>query len=189
METVNSLHRQALDHTGAIIAAIKPDQWNQPTPCECWDVRALTNHIVAGNLWAAELVGGKTIEQVGDRLDGDVLGGDPADAYARSAAVAADAFDAPGALESPCAVSYGPVPGAVYAGHRFIDVLIHGWDVAIATGQNTELDPQLVTACAQIVEPQASALRASGAFGSTDEPAPPGANEQTCLLMTLGRHP
>jgi uncharacterized protein (TIGR03086 family) len=189
METVNSLHRQALEQTGTIIASIKPDQWSQPTPCEGWDVRALTNHVVAGNLWAAELASGKTIEQVGDHIDGDVLGADPAGAYSRSAAVAAAAFDAPGALSSACAVSYGPVPGEVYAGHRFIDVLIHGWDLAVATGQNSELDAQLVTACAQIVEPQADALRASGAFGSTAEPAPPGTDEQTSLLMTLGRQP
>ena len=52
-------------------------------------------------------------------------------------------FAAPGALDAPCAVSYGPVPGSVYAGHRFLDVLIHGWDLAKATGQNTNLAPEL----------------------------------------------
>ena len=188
MDPVNCLHRRALETTGDIIAAIKPDQWNRSTPCAGWDARALTNHVVAGNLWAVELAGGKTIEQVGDRFDGDVLGDDPADAYKRSAAAAADAFDSPGALESACAVSYGPVPGEIYAGHRFIDVLIHGWDLAVATGQDTALDPDLVAACVQIIDPQADALRASGAFGTGVEP-PPGADEQTRLLMTLGRRP
>jgi hypothetical protein len=74
-------------------------------------VRALVNHIVAGNLWAAELAAGRTIDDVGDRLDGDVLGGDPLSAYDVSAEAAATAFEAPGALDAPCAVSYGPVPG------------------------------------------------------------------------------
>ena len=74
--------------------------------------------------------GGKTIEEVGDRLDGDVLGTDPLRAYDDSSIVAAAVFREPGAMERPCAVSYGPVPGSVYCGHRFIDVLIHGWDVA-----------------------------------------------------------
>ena len=43
------------------------------------------------------------------------------------------------------AVSYGPVPGEIYAGHRFIDVLIHGWDVAKATNprSHVSLDPAL----------------------------------------------
>jgi uncharacterized protein (TIGR03086 family) len=76
-----------------------------------------------------------------------VLGGDPLSAYDASAQVAAAAFEAPAALDAPCAVSYGPVPGSVYAGHRFIDVLIHAWDLAVATGQDTTLDIDLVEAC------------------------------------------
>src|ERR1700730_7856979 len=62
---------------------------------------------------------------------------DPAAPYAVSAKAASDVFHRPGALDAPCAVSYGPVPGSVYAGHRLIDVLIHGWDLAIATGQDS----------------------------------------------------
>ena len=77
-----------------------------------------------------------TISEVwGDHLDGDLLGADPLGAYDASAKAAAAVFAIAGALKAPCAVSYGPVPGAVYAGHRFIDVLIHGWDVAVATRQ------------------------------------------------------
>ena len=83
---------------------------------------------------------GKTIDEVGDRYDGDVLGDDPSAAYDASARVAGDAFARPGAMEAPVAVSYGPVPGEIYAGHRFIDVLIHGWDLAVATGQDSTLD-------------------------------------------------
>ena len=79
--------------------------------CEGWTVRELVNHIVTGNYWAAELAAGMTIEDVGDRLDGDVLGDDPLRAYDDSSMVAAAAFRAPGAMEAPCAVSYGPVPG------------------------------------------------------------------------------
>jgi hypothetical protein len=74
---------------------------------------------------------------VGDRLDGDVVGNDALAADEKSATLAAATFEAPGALAAPCAVSYGPVPGSVYCGHRFIDVLIHGWDVAVATGQDS----------------------------------------------------
>src|SRR6516225_3393562 len=75
--------------------------------------RGLVNHLVAGNLWAAELAAGGTIEGVGSRLDGDLLGDDPAAAYAASASASAAVFRRPGALDAPCAVSYGPVPGSV----------------------------------------------------------------------------
>jgi uncharacterized protein (TIGR03086 family) len=141
---IAELHSRALDATRRVIAGVHQDQWAAPTPREGWDVRALVNHVVSGNLWAAELAAGKTISEVGDHLDGHVLGADPLGAYDTSAKAAAAAFAIPGALKAPCAVSYGPVPGAVYAGHRFIDVLIHGWDVATATRQDTNLRAVLV---------------------------------------------
>lgn len=186
MIDLNDVHRRVLDATGAIVARITDDDWNKGTPCEGWDVRTLTNHVVAGNFWAAELAGGKTIEEVGAALDGDLLGDNAAAAYDNSAAVAAAAFAAPGALDAPCAVSYGPVPGSVYIGHRVIDVLIHGWDLAKGTGQDTTLDPDLVRACIEIVEPQREMLEASGAFAPPTEAADD-ADPQTRLLGWLGR--
>jgi uncharacterized protein (TIGR03086 family) len=101
--------------------------------------------------------------------------------------VADAAFRAPGALDAPCAVSYGPVPGSVYCGHRFIDVLVHGWDVAKSTGQDTSLPPDLVDACWAVLEPQLAALQGSGAFG-TPQAVPADAGPQTRLLAALGRN-
>ena len=186
MSDIAELHAQALDHTGRVVAGIKPGQWHADTPCDGWDVHALLNHLVAGNLWAAELGAGATIGGVGDRLDGDVLGADPAAAYAASAAAAAATFRRPGALDAPCAVSYGPVPGSVYAGHRFLDVYVHGWDLAVATGQDTELDPRLMKACREVIEPQVAAFRAAGALGD-EPPVPPDATDQQRFLAMLGR--
>jgi uncharacterized protein (TIGR03086 family) len=186
MTEIAQMHKRALDATGEVVAGISAGQFDLATPDTEWDVRALLNHVVAGNLWAAELAAGRTIEQVGTRLDGDVIGTDPAGAYERSAAAAAAAFDAPGVMDAPCAVSYGPVPGSVYAGHRFVDVLIHGWDLAEATGQDTTIDPALVDACLEIVEPEAETLRAAGAVGPA-VPAGPEASQQTRLLAMLGR--
>jgi uncharacterized protein (TIGR03086 family) len=186
MTSITDLHRSALDATGRIVAGIRPDQLDLPTPDEEWDVRALLNHVVAGNFWAVELAGGRTIEEVGDQLDGDLVTDDPAGAYDLSAAAAAAAFEAPGALDAPCAVSYGPIPGGMYAGHRFLDVLIHGWDLAVATGQDTHLDPELVDACIAELEPQLGALEASGMFGAAVEVGPD-ADAQTRLLGVLGR--
>jgi len=180
------LHRRALEATGRIVANVAPRQWTAPTPCAAWDVHALVNHLVAGNLWAAELAGGRTVEEVGDRLDSDLLGTDPRRAYDASAAAASAAFAAPGALETPCAVSYGPVSGAVYASHRFLDVLIHGWDLAVSTDQDTMLDPALVDACHEVAAPQADVLRASGVFGERIEP-PGSSDAQARLLAMLGR--
>ncbi|MGZ4689467.1 MAG: TIGR03086 family metal-binding protein [Acidimicrobiia bacterium] len=181
-------HAAALNTTRAFVVGIGPEQWANPTPCADWDVRALVNHIVTGNFWAAELGVGKTIEEVGDRLDGDVLGEYPVGEYLVSAELAASVFRAPGAMERPCAVSYGPVPGEIYCGHRFLDVLIHGWDVAKATGQDATLPPDLVEACIEVVTPQAELLAASGMF-DTDVEAGESPDPQTRLLAMLGRRP
>jgi uncharacterized protein (TIGR03086 family) len=186
MESVAEAHARALDATRRIVAGVAADRWGDPTPCEDWDVRTVTNHVVSGNWWAAELAAGATIPDVGDRLDGDVLGADALAEYDDSAAAAAAVFRRPGAMEAPAAVSYGPVPGEVYCGHRLIDVLVHGWDIAVGSGQDRELDPDLVEACLAVVEPQAEELAASGAF-HTDVVAPPGADRQTVLLAMLGR--
>jgi uncharacterized protein (TIGR03086 family) len=89
-------------------------------------------------------------------------------------------------MERPVAVSYGPVPGEIYAGHRFIDVLVHGWDLAKATRQDTTLDATLVAACWDVIEPQLDMLAGSGAFGTTVV-VPDDADQQTKLLAALGR--
>jgi uncharacterized protein (TIGR03086 family) len=179
-------HTDALAYTGAIVAAIGPSSWDAPTPCEDWNVRELVLHVVAGNWWAARLAAGATIEEVGTELDGDLLGDDPSGAYEGSARAAADIFAEPGALDAPCAVSYGPVPGSVYLGHRFVDVLIHGRDLAVATGQDPTLPKELVAVCWDVIEPQLDMLRASGAFGPERDLDPTLTGEPR-LLAVLGR--
>jgi uncharacterized protein (TIGR03086 family) len=181
------VHHQALGETKALVAAVRADQWQLDTPDDEWDVRQLVNHIVAGNLWVPPLMSGSTIAEVGDRLDGDVLGDDPLGAYSRSASEADAAFRAEGAMEAEANVSYGPVPGRVYAGHRLVEVLVHGWDLAVATGLDSTLRSDLVDACLEVVEPEAEMLAASGAFGD-DHHVPEDASPQTRLLALLGRH-
>jgi uncharacterized protein (TIGR03086 family) len=182
MRPLPEVHRDALAATGRIVAGIKPDQLNAPTPCEDYDVSGMLNHLIGGNYWVAPLVEGKTIDEVGDALNRNFT----ADEYPASAESADSAFSSPGAMQKPVAVSYGPVPAEVYAGHRFIDVLVHGWDLAKATGQDTGLDPELIDACFEVVKPQMDLLKGSGMFGTrVDVPAE--ADSQTKLLAMLGR--
>ena len=180
-------HDRALDHTSGYIAAIGRDQWGLDTPCDGWVLRFLVNHVVSGNFWAGELVRGKTIDEVGDRLDGDILGDDAAAVDRASAEAASSAFCEPGALVRPCAVSYGPIPGSEYLAHRYIDVLIHGWDVAMSIGSDPILPDDLVGACWEVVEPMQDMLSSTGAFGDGSVVAGDGAALQTRLLAALGR--
>ena len=93
-----------------------------PLPPAPAGTRALVNHLVSGNLRAAELAADGTIEDAGSRPDGDLLGDDPAAA----------------------------------------------------------LDPQLMEACRQIVEPQVEAFRSAGAFGP-EVAAPADTSTQTAF--------
>lgn len=80
------------------VRAVRPEQWADPTPCTEWDVRALVNHLVTEQLWAPLLLDGATIEDIGDRFDGDQLGDDPVAAWASAATATLEAFAAPDVL-------------------------------------------------------------------------------------------
>lgn len=183
---LSAVHAAAASAFRRVAAGVGPGQWDADTPCDGWSVRELVNHVASGNLWVGELVAGKSIAEVGDRLEGDLLGDAPVEITAASCVVAVDAFNGDGAMDAPCAVSYGPVPGSVYCGHRIVDLVGHGWDLATATGQPTDIDPALVSACIEILEPQLEMLAGSGMFG---EPSDPGASvpPQARLLAMLGR--
>jgi uncharacterized protein (TIGR03086 family) len=181
-------HDEALSAMSETVHAISAAHWTDATPCEGWSVRQLVNHVTVGNLWVGRLVRGDTVDSVGSSLDGDQLGTDPADAFDGSAEVARAAFGEPGALQRPCAVSYGPVPASVYLGHRLLDVLVHGWDLRVATRRPTVLPPDAVEIAWATLAPQLAVLQASGEFGApvpVDDADPPDAR----LLGALGRDP
>jgi uncharacterized protein (TIGR03086 family) len=186
MPTTGELYVKAMESTRGYVEGVETDQWHGPTPCSEWDVKQVANHIIGENLWAAELFQGKTIAEVGNRLDGDLAGDDPAAAYAASVAAATPAVSAPGAMEATCHLSFGDCSGSDYAAQLFMDVLIHGWDIATATGQDARLDPDLVQACLPIAEQLTTQFQSAGVYGehlSVDADADP----QTKLLALVGR--
>ena len=65
-------------------------------------------------------------------------------------------------------------------------MLVHGWDLAAATGQDDALDPELMEACQQIIEPQLDAFRGAGAL-APEVPVRADASVQTRFLAMLGR--
>jgi uncharacterized protein (TIGR03086 family) len=182
---IAEIHQRAGLATRVFVAGVAADQWSAPTNCDM-NVRALVNHLVSGNLWTVELVAGKTIAEVGTRLDGDMLVDDPLAAYDSSLSAAHSAFDGRGALQAICHVSYGDVPAEVYCSHRILDSFIHGWDIARATGQDSTLDPELVDIVYAMFKPQTAMLQAGGAFGQPVD-VPADSDKQTLLLALLGR--
>src|SRR4051812_12240655 len=90
---LTSLHRRTVENWQRILDDVTADQWDDPTPCTEWNVRALVNHVVGEELWVRPLLEGSTIEQVGDRFDGDLLGDDPVARGREASAEAVGAAD------------------------------------------------------------------------------------------------
>jgi len=180
------LHRRAAETFGALVHAVKDDQWELPTPCSDWNVRQLVNHLVYENRWTAPLMAGSTIAEVGDRFEGDLLGDDPTGAWDRSHQEAGQAVQADGALDRTVQLSSGETPAGEYVMQLFADHLIHGWDLARAIGADERLDPELVDACAGWFASMERHYRAAGAVGPRPE-TPSGADEQARLLAGFGR--
>jgi uncharacterized protein (TIGR03086 family) len=183
---VVSLFRRGAERFAAHAAAVKDDQWPLPTPCADWNVRALVQHIVYELVWAPELFRGQTIEEVGGRFDGDLLGGDPKAACRSAASDAVEAVEQSGALERTVHLSYGDVPGRHYAFELSNDLWVHGWDLARAIGADDRIDPDAAEVLYRFYEPLEPGLKASGMFGPKVEP-PPDADVQTKLLAVMGR--
>jgi uncharacterized protein (TIGR03086 family) len=183
MDILN-LHRRAVEEWQAQVDAVGIDQWDAPTPCSDWSVRDLVNHVVGEELWMVPLLEGATIADVGDRLDGDVLGEDPI-ATARSASAAALACSEELLPANPKVhLSYGDEDAAEYAMQLTADHLVHAWDLAQAVSLDPRLDPELVEAVAAWFAEREELYRAAGIIGPRVDRA---GDAQTDLLAAFGR--
>ncbi|MFI6686712.1 TIGR03086 family metal-binding protein [Streptomyces sp. NPDC050485] len=180
-------HADALDLFGSRVHQVRQDQWGAPTPCTEWTVRDLVNHLVAEQLWVPPLVSEqRTIADVGDAFDGDVLGEDPVGAWDGAAEGARAAFKVRGAMDRTVQLSYGRTLGAAYCAQMITDAVVHAWDLSRAIGADEQLPDALVDFAAREVAPYAAGLSKTGLFAEPVTP-PPGADVQTKLLALLGR--
>jgi len=182
------LYRRGLASFTDRVRQVRPEQWSGPTPCADWDVRALVNHVVGEQRWSAPLLAGATIDEVGDRFDGDLLGADPAATAAASATESAEAVSAPGALDRNVHLSFGDTPATEYLHQLLVDHLVHAWDLAVAIGTDPRLDPGVVRACAGWFTDREDLYRQFGVIGPRVE-VPAGAGEQDRLIGAFGRDP
>ncbi|MDZ4828141.1 MAG: TIGR03086 family metal-binding protein [Actinomycetota bacterium] len=134
---------QAFATTRNVLENVKPDQLDEKTPCESWDVRALINHIVGGANWFAVSTNAGESPENDTTEDTDYAGGNFVAAFDEASKKAVAAFGAPGALEKQIKAPFGTFPGIAFLGLATTDTFTHGWDLAKATGQSSDLDPQL----------------------------------------------
>ncbi|GAA1085437.1 TIGR03086 family metal-binding protein [Tsukamurella spumae] len=127
----------ATEWVQSLLAGITADQFDKPTPCDEFDVRALSQHLHATVLRARALAEVGTVEGQPVRTEEFDA---PTFAERRSAALAAWAT-AP--LDREVEVPWGVVPAVAALGMYVNETLVHGWDLAVATGQPAEFpDPE-----------------------------------------------
>jgi uncharacterized protein (TIGR03086 family) len=179
---------ESITSTGKIVTGIRPDQLDDATPCADWDVRALLNHVIGVADVFSHVGEGKPINRPDPNTE-YFNDDDYAAAYDAATAAMLAAWRTPGALDATIALPFGEVPGSVGASINFIDMLVHGWDLARATGQAATLASHLaepaLTLSRGIMNDQ---LRSAGAFGpevTVAQDAPMGNR----LVAFLGRTP
>jgi uncharacterized protein (TIGR03086 family) len=176
-----TLYRAATDRAIAVVEAVKADQLGLPTPCSEWAVQQLIDHLVGGTEYLLSATEHREPAQPTQATSAD---------YRRGVANVLEALKAPGVMEQSCVSPLGfewPVSQAV-AG-TFMDVLSHTWDLARATDQDEELDPDLVDACTAMFVPQMPEMgRAAGIVGPAVEVGDD-ASPQDRLLAAMGRQP
>ena len=182
---VAELHRRSVETWTDRVRAVAADQWDGPTPCTEWNVRELVNHVVGEDAWTMPLMRGATIGEVGDSLDGDLLGDTPGAAAVRLAdeAVAVVAETLPAGEKVH--LSYGDEDAAEYVWQLATDHLVHAWDLAAATGQDRTLEPDLVVAVAGWFAEREELYRGAGAVGARVDTADD--DPQAQLLAAGGR--
>lgn len=134
-----------VDTVVQLVEAVAEDQWTAPTPCSDWNVQQLVDHLVTGQRVFTDVMAEQPTAQGPEQSAGTES--TPASlkaAVRESAGALAAAFARPGALERTVQAPIGEVPGVVALHLQTIEHLVHGWDLAQATGQKALFDDTAV---------------------------------------------
>lgn len=192
-DIIDRYHRHA-DAFERKTAAVTPDQWDNQSPCEKWLARDVVGHIL--------MMHGAMLAPIGRQLSvaPDLLD-DPLGAFRAArddvAGVLADPDLSAALVDTPDGRSM------TFAEHvdQVVsdDLVLHGWDLAMATDQDATMDPadvERILAGTESVPPEVlEMMRTPGAFGpdievfgpevkAADDAAP-----QDRLLGMIGRDP
>jgi uncharacterized protein (TIGR03086 family) len=176
---------QAIATTRAVLTTVSKEQLGDATPCAQWKVSDLINHIVGGQYFFEAGAKGEP-PAAGET---DFSAGDFVAAFDEGARRSVAAFRADGVMDKMLTLPFGQMPGSAFVGLAATDTFTHGWDLAKATGQNTNLAPelagQLLIGAKHAISP---AFRSpeGNPFGH-EQPAPAGANNADQLAAFLGR--
>lgn len=187
MELINAFDTAYADWD-RLVHQVGTEQWHAGTPCTDWSVRDLVNHLVGEHLWAPQLLGGATVEEVGDRFDGDVVGDEPVAAWEKAGEASRSAFHREGALDGSVQVTGGRERAEQYGWQMTTDLAVHGWDLARGIGDAARMPDRLARELLARAEPVVGTDGIPGIFAPPVDVAA-SATAQERLLALLGRQP
>lgn len=177
-----------------VVSQIKPDQWEMTMSPEFRTrkagpatLREIINYHAYDDAWVPETLAGKTIEEVGAKYDGDLLGDDLKSAwhgYVDKAIAAVNQAD----LKKTVHLTYGDWPAEEYLKHIISFRALRAVDLARFIGVDDHLPEDLVKGLWDLLSPQAEEWRKLGVYGPKVE-VPEGADLQAKLLGLTGRQP
>jgi len=156
---MNDLVGRAAQPLLAVLRGITPEQLTAPTPCREYDVRALISHLLQ---WGPMLVGAGYKREVGPVRD-DAGDGWRAALEAQTADLV-EAWSRPEAWQGTAPMG-GPLPAPTVGGMALGELVVHGWDLARATGQDATWPDDAVAFAYEVAEQTAEQGRQMGAYG------------------------
>ncbi|MDG4831107.1 TIGR03086 family metal-binding protein [Solwaraspora sp. WMMD1047] len=182
---------RALEQVGAVLASVREDQQELPTPCRSWTVAGLGDHLVHDLSQFFKTA-------TGDRPDWSepvpAVSGDRAAAFRAGASelIAAwrKAGDLTGTITMP---GMGELPARFPVDQQTAEFAVHAWDMARATGKSTDLDPAVGQASLDWIrgalQPAFRGAEADGRAFGPEVPVPADAPLYDRLAGLAGRDP
>ena len=190
METKNLSAQMAAAAAEAarVVTAVPEGTLNAPTPCSDWDLRTLLNHTILWTSYSAERRAHG--ESVDEELMNKDFTADPGfrEDYARQIKKAVGAWSDPAAWAGTRNVMGAETPAADVGAMLLMEMALHGWDVARATGQDFSADDKTARALEDIVDAQAELFRKYQGFADAINP-PAAATTFDRALALSGRDP
>ena len=186
-----NLHSEMTDAAEAAartVSNVDAGQFGGPTPCTDWDVRTLLNHLILWTSYSLEAraQGGSVSQELMDRDFADEPGF--AAGYRAQLDRALAAWADPAAWERGLSVMGTDTPAADVAALNIAEMVLHGWDLAAATGQRYTVSDAAAAAAAAAVEANADLFRQYKGFAEPVE-VPASASALDRLLAASGRDP
>ena len=142
-----------------VVNGVPEGTLNAPTPCGDWDLRTLLNHTILWTSYSAERRAHG--ESVDEELMNKDFAADPGfrEDYATQIGLAVKAWSAPEAWTGTRNVMGDATPAADVGAMLLMEMALHGWDVARATGQDYHADDAVAQAALEVVKAQAEMFR------------------------------